>query len=521
MSLPPLIQGLLDPGIYPHPVGRVDLIETHISWVLIAGEYAYKIKKPIDLGFLDFSSLDKRRHCCEEEIRLNRRLAPDIYLEAVAITGSEQAPGFGAAGTVLEWAVKMQAFAADATLDREDRVSVVQIDAIADRIAAFHGQAEAATADSPYGTPEAVMYPVRENFRQIRALLPRMPAAGMAPALDRLEAWSEAQFSELRDHFQRRKSQGHIRDCHGDLHLGNIAWVKDSPLVFDCIEFNPSLRCIDPISEIAFLAMDLFHRGQGPQAWRLVNRWLEHAGDFAGMRAFRFYLVYRAMVRCKVACIRGSQDDPDALQEAMTYLDLAESLALGRQPYLVLMHGFSGCGKTWLSQQLLETLGCLRLRSDVERKRLAGLAAEARSHSGLKAGLYSSDATRLTFEHLLATTAMLLAAGFPVIVDATFLRRAARQPFLELARELGIPLRIVSLRAPVPLLQARVSQREEQGRDASEAGLEVLAHQLQAHDSLAQDELEQSLVLEAVQTDQWPETAAAWLEALHLTQRVT
>jgi len=519
MSLPPLIQGLLDPAAYPHPVGQVRLIETHISWVLIAGEYAYKIKKPVDLGFLDFSSLAKRRHCCEEEIRLNRRLAPDIYLAAIAVTGYQQSPRLGCEGEPLEWAVKMRTFPADATLDREAQLTPAQIDAIADRIAPFHAQAEAAATTSPFGTPETVMYPVRENFRQIRALLPRLPGTGIDEAcLARLEAWSEAQFSRLHDHFRLRKTTGQIRDCHGDLHLGNIAWVDDAPLVFDCIEFNPALRCIDPISEVAFLAMDLVHRGLAPLAWRCVNRWLEHTGDYAGMRAFHFYLVYRAMVRGKVACIRASQDDPDAAAEALTYLVLAERLTQTRPPYLLLMHGFSGCGKTWLSQQVLETLGCLRLRSDVERKRLAGLAADARSGSELAGGIYSREATQHTIDHLLRTTDQLLGSGFPVIVDATFLKQAARQPFLDLARARDIPLRILSLQAPIPVLQARIAGRQEAGRDASEADLDVLGHQLQDHDPLGPDELEHSLVLDADQEEHWPVTAEAWHAALRLAE---
>jgi hypothetical protein len=517
MSLPPLIQGLLDPAAYPHPAGKIRLIETHISWVLIAGDYAYKIKKPIDLGFLDFSTLEKRRFCCEEEIRLNGRLAPETYLEAVPVSGRLESPRIDGAGMPLEWAVKMRAFPADATLDRETSVTPKQIDAIADQIARFHVDSEAAAPESAFGTPETVIYPVRENFRQIRALPPQLRTAKpVGPQLERLEAWSETQFALLHDHFLQRKAAGQIRDCHGDLHLGNIAWVDERPLVFDCIEFNPALRCIDPISEIAFLAMDLLHRGLDPLAWRFLNRWLEHTGDYAGMRAFRFYLVYRAMVRAKVAGIRASQGATDAAGEAAGYLDLAERLGQARQPYLLLMHGFSGCGKTWLAQRLLETLGCLRLRSDVERKRLAGLGATDRSGSGLAGGLYGAEATRHTFEHLRATTATLLEAGFPVIVDATFLKRDARRPFLGLALAMGLAARILSLQAEPNVLRARIRQRQAEGQDASEADLRVLEHQLHNHDPLAADESDSAVFLASDVESHWPASVHDWYRTLRM-----
>lgn len=511
MSLPTLIQGLLDPTAYPHPVSEVRLIETHISWVLIAGEYAYKIKKPVDLGFLDFSTLDKRKFCCEEEIRLNRRLVPDIYLGTVAITGSETKPRLAGAGTPLEWAVKMRAFPADATLDREERVTPEQIDAIAEQAARFHSEAAHVAETSVFGDPDMVMQPVRENFRQLRSL--RLPHA-LTSLFGHLETWSENEGKRLQAHFGQRKARGFIRDCHGDLHLGNIAWTDNRPLIFDCIEFNPALRCIDPVSEAAFLAMDLIHRGLEPLAWRFLNRWLERTGDYEGMQAFRFYLVYRAMVRAKVAGIRAQQDDPDAHQEALSYLKLADRLGQTRQPYLLLMHGYSGSGKTWLSQRLLECLGCIRLRSDVERKRLAGLHATERSGSELAGGIYSADSTRQTFERLRDMADLLMDAGYPVIVDATFLKREARQPFLALARERALPLRIVSLQADTELLRARIHNRQAENRDASEADLSVLENQLQSCEPLEAEISALSVVFDAADPGRLPKTRADWHHCL-------
>ncbi|MDD5388733.1 MAG: AAA family ATPase [Gallionellaceae bacterium] len=519
----PLIAGLLDPAAYPHPAPAPRLIETHISWVILAGDYAYKLKKPVNLGFLDFSTLEKREHCCLEEVRLNSRLAPDIYLGVVAVAGTP--PKVEGEGAVLEWAVKMRAFPADATLDREAEITAAQIDAIADQVARFHGEIATAPVDGGFGSPDAVRAPVAENFRQLRSLLPPPPGEGWgertapvqattskqaplplpqplpqgvrgADAVDRLEAWSLAEGQRLADHFTTRRAEGHIRECHGDLHLGNIAWLTEelpplakggSPLIFDGIEFNPGLRFIDVISEIAFLCMDLMHRGQAPLAWRFLNRYLEHNGDYAGLTALPYYLVYRAMVRAKVTAIRASQSDGD-FAETLRYLELAQRITQRPAAALLLMHGVSGSGKTWVSQSLLEGLGAIRLRSDVERKRLFGLPALADSRA-LGQDIYSREAGERTLARLLGLTKTLLRVRFRVIVDATFIKRDWREPFQKLAEERGIPWWIAALEAPSEVLRQRVAARQASGHDASEAGPELLAAQLAAVEPFNEDEL--------------------------------
>ena len=508
----PLICGLLA-SLPQAPPPR--LIETHISWVILTGDFAYKLKKPLDLGFLDFSTLDKRRACCEAEIRLNRRLAPDIYLDVAPVTGSEASPRFGGDGPALEWAVKMRAFPADATLDREAEVTAEQIDAIADRIAAFHGDIDRAPADSDFGRPDKVMAPVAANFAHLRALLPSplgggaggagatledcgtadslsptLPQGGrenFMPLLNRLETWSQAEGARLAGHFASRKAGGFIRECHGDLHLGNIAWVEDKPLVFDAIEFNPDLRFIDVINEIAFLTMDLRHRGRSDLAWRCLNRYLEHTGDYPGLAALPYYQVYRAMVRAKVAAILAAQHGGD-LAACREYLDLADRLAHQRRPVLILMHGVSGSGKTWQSQKLLEGLGAVRLRSDVERKRLFGLPPHE-SSAAVPGGIYTREAGERTLARLLEPARGLLAAGFPVIVDATFLKRDWRDPFAALAGELALPWFIAAAEADPAVLRERVARRQREGRDASEAGLDVLEAQLASLEPFAEQEL--------------------------------
>lgn len=499
-ALPSLISALLQAAPYPHPAPQIRLIETHISWVLIAGDFAYKIKKPLDLGFLDFSSLDKRRHCCEEEVRLNRRLAPHIYLDAIAITGSEAAPRLGGDGPAIEWAVRMRAFPADATLDQATEITPAQIEAIADALARFHRTIATAPADSPYGTAAAVLQPAAQNFEQIRA---RHPGAETLARLDRLAAWSRNEGERLASSWIERQQQGFIRECHGDLHLGNIAWVDAAPLIFDCIEFNPALRWIDVQSELAFLCMDLSHRGYRTQAWRLLNRYLEHTGDYAGLQVFRFYLVYRAMVRAKVAGIRAAQGEAAAAAEMAAYLRLADDLAQPGRPQLMLMHGVSGSGKTWLAQQVLERLGAVRLRSDVERKRLFGLNSLEDSRR-IEGGIYTAAASAQTFQNLLDLAHRLLAAGYPVIVDATFLKQAHREPFVRLAKTLGVPLHILAPQTDAALLRQRIQQRSARADDASEAGISVLEMQLQAIDPLTPDEAEQLTVFDCSATASWP-----------------
>ena len=286
----------------------VEVVETHISWVLLAGDYAYKIKKAVNLGFLDFSTLEKRRFYCAEELRLNRRLAPDLYLEVVPIAGSADHPVLNGPGPAIEYAVKMRRFPQACLLDQvllRGELTPETIDAIARRIADFHGRTAIADNESPFGTPERAHLPVAENFAQIR---PRLRDNEDLIRLDELERWSEREYQARFNALAARKARGLIRECHGDLHLGNMALLDGEAVPFDCIEFSDNLRWIDVISEAAFLAMDLQDRGRPDLARRFLNAYLEQTGDYEGLEVLRYYLVYRAMVRAKVACIRAGQD---------------------------------------------------------------------------------------------------------------------------------------------------------------------------------------------------------------------
>lgn len=476
------IRGLLRAEAFDHPVAGIELIETHISWVILTGDYAYKIKKPVDLGFLDFSTLDKRRTCCEAEVRLNQRMAPDIYLDVVTIAGTRDAPHMNGDGPVLDYAVRMRQFDQAAQLDRmlaRGALTPDRLDAFAVAVADFHERAARAPEDAPFGTPEAVWAPVAENFAHIGE---KVPPPGADSAYERLERWSRARWEALRPTFAERRASGFVRECHGDLHLRNLAWVDGAPVAFDCIEFNDNLRWIDVLSDVAFLVMDLQDRGQPRYASRFLNAYLEHTGDYGHLDVLPYYLAYRALVRAKVTAIRLGQEGLEAServaaeQEFEAYLDLALGYARAPEPLLVVTCGLSGSGKTTLTTPLLEVLDAVRIRSDVERKRLYGLKPQESGRAAVGKGIYDAAASERTYARLLELARALLLAGKTVIVDATFLDPARRAPFEELGRELGVRYRILEPTASPEVLKSRLRARRG---DASDADVAVLESQLE------------------------------------------
>jgi aminoglycoside phosphotransferase family enzyme/gluconate kinase len=501
---PALVAALREPARYPHPVAQVELIETHISWVLLAGDFAYKLKKPVDLGFLDFSTLAARKRCCEEELRLNRRTAPALYLEVVPIGGTPDDPRPGAL-PAIEYAVKMRRFDQAGLLDRVAKrgaLTPALVDALAAAIADFHARVERAPAASEWGAPEHVLAFCEQNFETLETMEPLAGSPADFEHLERLLTWTRREFSARRERFVERKHGGFVRECHGDLHLGNIALVDGAPVAFDCIEFNPGLRWIDVQSEIAFLVMDLLDHRLAAAAWRCLDRYLGATGDYEGLAVLRFYLVYRALVRAKVAALRAGQSGLDAaarervVAESRAYFELARRLADAARPAIVLMHGLSGSGKTTVAQGLLEHLGAVRVRSDVERKRLHGLDARARTGAGLESGLYSSEATRRTYERLAEAARAIVDGGFTAIVDAASLRLADRAAFRRLARDLGVPFAIATCEAPRTALRERVAARERAGADASDATTAVLERQFATQEPLGAEERAEAVVFD-------------------------
>jgi hypothetical protein len=467
----------MDPACYDHDVDEVRLAETHISWVLLTGRYAYKIKKPVKLPFLDFSTLARRLHFCHEELRLNRRLAPELYLGVVPIGGSPSAPRVGKK-PAFEYAVKMRQFAPDARLDQRLAANAVPRAAVTEfaaRLAQFHGGLPALDTD-PEG--RAAQAAARENV----AVLAQYVRGRQRRELDALRIWTDRECANLAAVFARRTAAGAERECHGDLHLENLLWHDGSIVAYDALEFDPALREIDVVSEVSFLVMDLVAHGRADLAYDFLNRYFEVSGDYAGIDVLRFYLVYRALVRAKVGAIKAAQVGQRV--SANPYLETAHELCRPATPLLLITHGLSGSGKTTITDELVGPLHALRVRSDLERKRLHGLAADARTDSGVGQGLYLAGATRLTYDRLAEIADRALRHGFNAIVDATFLRRAERWEFRQVAAVNGARFAILDCTAPAAELRRRIAARAKAGRDASEATLAVLEQQLAAHEPL-------------------------------------
>jgi hypothetical protein len=497
--LPSLIAALMKPIAHDHFVKKCELIETHASWVILTGMIAYKIKKSINLGFLDFSTLEKRRFCCEEELRLNRRLAPEIYLGLAPIYGSPEQPKWTEDGKAIEYAVKMAQFPQEAQLDRalaRGKLQPNHIDAFACLIAHFHQQIAIAGTDISFGNPDRIRKPVLENFLQIRR---HISEGEMLEPLTELETWTRTGLNTLEPVFAQRKSEGHIRECHGDLHLRNLAWIGDAPVVFDCIEFNPDLRWIDVISDAAFLVMDLQDRRRPGLAQRFLNQYLEHTGDYCGLRILPFYLTYRALVRAKVNAILAKQPGistrlrSEAEKDFCDYLQLAKRYARQGRPHLIITHGMSASGKSTLTQPILEHIEAIRIRSDVERKRRFGMKPEANGRAAFGKGIYTDESADWTYTQLTELAGHILDAGYSVIVDAAFLKTDQRQRFQRLAAAKLAPYIILEFMASPETLRRRIVERP---KSASDADLAVLEQQIRNRQPLSESERPYTLAID-------------------------
>ncbi|MBV1874823.1 MAG: AAA family ATPase [Gammaproteobacteria bacterium] len=493
-----IIQALQSPQAYPHPVTDITLIETHISWVFLTGFYAYKIKKPLKLDFLDFSNLEKRQYYCHEELRLNRRFAPALYLDVVSICEEQESISFGGAGTVVEYAVKMRQFDNVGLLDnlaQKSLLTEVLLSKMAVSIAAFHDTLfdEPRPENQAFGSFDTVSNLVLGNFTTIQTLLDNKPDL---KRLQVLEDWSRCGLERYGSKIRDRHDAGFVRECHGDLHLGNMTLLDDEVILFDCIEFNPEFRFMDVISELAFLLMDLDSRGLHSESNSVLNTYLSYRDDYDGLVLLKFYKVYFALVRAKVSLIKALAVKQEGMTNAgeldlstfYRYLILAERYLQPTKCWCAITHGISGSGKSTVARQLAKRMAALQIRSDVERKRLFNLKPLQKSAGASLGNIYTPAVTRRTFVRLHEIAELVLDAGIPVIVDATFLSRKSRSSFYQLAESYLVPFHILNIFASDQVIRQRLQLRELKADDASEAGVEVMMGQCAVRDEFDESE---------------------------------
>jgi len=492
---------------FDHPVKQYELVETHISLILLTGQVVYKFKKPVNLGFLDFTTLAKRKLYCEEEYRLNRRYSPQLYLGVVCFTGDACNPQLDSGGEILDYAVKMRQFPKYAELKHvltNGYLTHTHIDTLADRIAAFHGSATVVPDTLYPGSFGCVRQQAIGNFQAFNSVNMSFckQQDPLKDQLSAIEEWVVVALHELQPLFRLRKHNGYVRECHGDLHLDNIVLYEDQPCLFDCVEFSTELRMIDVISDVAFLFMDFDSKDRSDAAWRFLNGYLQHTGDYTGLSVLRFYLIYRAMVRAKVACIRAVQEDvsPEQQQRELdsvrTYLCKAKEYIKDRDVKLLITHGLSGSGKTTVSRQLLERLGAIHIRSDVERKRLHALTVPTSTAAAVEDGIYTPDKSRQTYQWLEYMARQVLEAGYPVIIDAAFLRVTDRQRMHGIAADCNVPFVVLNISASYQALEARIIARSREGSDPSDADVNVLKWQFSNHEPLRKKEMQHAITID-------------------------
>jgi uncharacterized protein len=478
-TFPSHLQALLQPEAYPHPVARVELIETHVSWVLLTGEFAYKIKRPVHYAFIDLRSAEHRAFLCREEVRLNRRFAPDLYLDVQPISLYEGVANLTGRGRVIEQAVRMCQFSRTDELDQlleANHIEPPELEAFGRDLARIHARLPPAPPELRRDWTDALRTRVLENAA---ACLHAAQSVGSTRSTAGLESALSAAWDSAVPLLARRLAAGQVRECHGDLHARNIVRLAGRLRAFDCLEFDPALRWIDVADEIAFLLADLDSRQRPAHGRSFLAGYLAESGDYEACRLLPLFKAHRALVRAKVCTVAALSEDgrKGAHHEFDAYVAAAQRSLLPQAPVLVLMCGLSGSGKSYLARRLAPRLAAVWLRSDVERKRLAGLGALSESRSGIGADLYSPAATAGVYRHLLQCAGDTLAGGCTTIIDATLARRVDRLEFSRLAARLGVVSCIVHCRVPREVLEARIRERRRHSDDPSEADLSVLTWQ--------------------------------------------
>lgn len=475
--LPDLIQQMMQPGFYPHPVTEpIQLIQTHVSYVLLTGEFAYKVKKAVNFGFLDFSTLEKRKHFCEEELRLNQRGAAELYLAVLPITQEGDRFHLGNKGEVVEYVVKMQQFPAGtlfSDLYDQGKLTPTLLERLAKVLAEFHSKGAINDYIRSFGQVEKVRQAIDENYDQTEKYI---GGPQTQQQFDETRAYTDRLFTEQAELFNQRIQNNWVRECHGDVHLRNIALWNDEILLFDCIEFNEPFRFVDTMFDIAYIIMDLDARDRRDLSNLFLNAYMEQTGDWEGLQVLPLYLSRQSYVRAKVTSfLLDDPTVPEAVKQECTatasrYYRLAWEYTRPHQGQLILMSGLSGSGKSTVAQKLAQKIGAIHIRSDAVRKHLAGISLSERGGDEL----YTPEMTQKTYDRLLELGITLAYQGYTVILDAKYDRQFLRQAAIEQAEGHQIPLQILYCTAPVEILQERLHQRQG---DISDATADLLPKQ--------------------------------------------
>jgi len=469
---PPHIQSFHRAETYPYPVNDIEMIQTHASWVFLSGGFAYKFKKPVDFGFMDFSSLEKRKYYCEQELKLNRRLAPGLYLNVLPVYQHGHVYDFKAPGKIVDYCLKMLRFRQSDLLDKklqQDKFDPQWMDQLAEDVSRFHHQTDINT-DSAFNHASLLIRHLQDNL----AIAREHPLAIEPEYLHTLSTFMSTELEAQQSLLKQRQVELHIRNCHGDLHFRNITLINGRPTLFDCIEFNDAYRIIDTMNDVAFLVMDCDAYSRPDLGMRFLSRYLEFSGDYEGLALLPLYLLYRASVRGKVACILADELPTEQQQpqwhEARKYFELATSYTQPAKPALFVIGGLSGSGKSSLALLGCGTQRAVIIRSDATRKRIASSYPELEQ--------YGRDMHIHTYNAMFDAARIVLKAGFSVILDATFLHPESRSQARSLAKECGVLLHFYWLDIDPEILKNNIRHRQQSGHDISDADLDVLRHQL-------------------------------------------
>lgn len=489
---------LMDPSCYPHEVDDVEIVETFNSIVALTGERAYKIKKPLDLDDVDYSTLERRFHFCHEEVRLTRRFAPHLNMRVIPVTGTPDEPRLNGSGTPFEYAIQMCQFPRDKCLDhilRSDERTGLEIDQLGRSVATFHNRIESAHPGTEYGHSNQIRKQFQQHLETVRSSMD-----DRTKLVSSVSSWLEQRHNQLGDRFSERRKRGFVRECHGDLHIKNITRIDGSFLLFDFADYDERLRWIDTMREIALLFIDFLRWRRPDLAWEFLNEYLDWTGDYDGLDVFRFYTVFRGLEREALLTVRKKymeQHNKQYLDEAGyragKFLETVEPITELPSPQLIILHGLPGSGKSTFVRRLIKRYGGIHLTADIERKRLHGMDPLDRSKrerdAELLQGVYSPASAERTYTRLRNLSEHILKAGYRVFVDATFLKRHHRDKMRHVSNVLDVPFRILKVWVREEELIERVRSREEgEEESVSEADLSVLAHERESMEPLEEDE---------------------------------